>query len=317
MGGIAQFLTALGRLSVALALSVASPAAAQTRMWDPTNSESVCEALRAAIDAAPAGDAAAAQAAAQVRGEYDRLAARADAIGCNNQQFLFFGSPPPPECGGLRQRLAGLRAQYELLRARAGDTGRRQALIARYTEQCGDLPREDQAPRQAEQGGAYGGAEAVCVRKCDGYYFPLTPAMSSARTNQLRDLCQASCPNAETGLYSRSPHSDISNAVSANSGDRYEDLPNALKFAKKLEPSCSCRAPKQSWAEVLGRAEQILTEIEGERPGEGPLTAKQADERSRVQPAAPAVAAQTPPKPKKKPKPAAPAISPFDAPSPF
>lgn len=313
---IAHVLMALGRLAVALALSGAA-ASAQTRMWDPTNSDSVCETLRAAIDAAPAGDAGAAQAAAQARGEYDRLASRADAIGCNNKPFLFFGSPPPPECGGVQRRLAALRAQYESLRARAGDGGRRQALIARYSEQCGDMPREEEAPRQADRGGAYGGAEAVCVRKCDGYYFPLTPAMSGARTNELRELCQASCPNAETALYSRSPSAEISNAVSADSGDRYENLPNALKYTKKLEPACSCRPPKQSWAEVLGRAEQILTEIEGERPGEGPLTPKQADERSRVQPAAPAVAAQAPPKPKKKPKPAPPALSPFDPPNPF
>ena len=149
------------------------------------------------------------------------------------------------------------------------------------------------------------------MRKCDGYYFPLTPAMTSERSNQLRDLCQALCPNADTGLYSRAPQSDVSTAVSADSGDRYGDLPNALKFTKKLDPSCSCRMPRQSWAEVLGRAEQILTEIDGERPGEGPLTPKQADERSRVQPAAPAVAEQAPTtKPKKKPK--APTLSPLD-----
>jgi len=308
----------LARLALALVLCVATLNGAAARMWDP-ESEGVCENLRAAIAATPAGDTAAAQQAAQIRVEIGRWSARAEAIGCDNQQFLFFGSPPPPECGGLKRRIAALRAQYESLRARAGDTGRRQALVAQYAEQCGDAPPESEN-RPRYDLAARGGGEAVCVRKCDGYYFPLTPAMSSERANQLRDLCQASCPNAETGLYSRAPAADISTAISAESGDSYENLPNALKYAKKLDPSCSCLKPKQSWAEALGRAEEILTEIEGERPGEGPLTAKQADERSRVQPAAPAVAdpaiaAQAPPKRKK--KPVAPPVSPFDPPDRF
>jgi len=309
---ISKGVKALGRLAVALGLLASMPTGASAQSFQ-------CERLRAAIDSMPRGDSAAAQAAYQVRSDMARLAARADAIGCNNQQFLFFGSPPPRECASIQRTLAGMRAQYDAFRARAGDTGRRQALIAQYAEQCGgEAPSDEEEPRQAEQaeqGAPSGGGEAVCVRKCDGYYFPLTPAMSSARTEQLRELCQASCPNADTGLYSRAPHAEIASAVSAETGERYGDLPNALKYAKKLDSSCSCRKPKQSWAEVLGRAEQILTDIDGERPGEGPLTAKQADERSRAQPAAPEIAEKAPPKPKKKPKPSAP--SPLDPPTPY
>jgi hypothetical protein len=275
-----------------------------------------CERLRAAIDSMPSGDSGAAQAAAQLRVDIERLAARADAIGCNNEQFLFFGSPPPPECGGIKHRLAVMQAQYETMRVRGGDIGRRQALIAQSADQCGgEIPGDSPEP-QREAGTPRGGGEAVCVRKCDGYYFPLTPAMSSARADQLRDLCQALCPNAEVGLYSRVARSDIANAVSADSGDRYADLPNALKYMKKIESSCACRKPRQSWAEVLGRAEQILTDIDGERPGEGPLTQKQADDRSRANPVS--QLAEPVAKPKKpKVKPAPPPLSPLDPPGPF
>jgi hypothetical protein len=301
-----------GALGLAMALCLAQGTLARAQTLE-------CERLRAAIDATPRGDAGAAQAAGQLRLDIERLAAHADAIGCNNQQFLFFGSPPPPECGGIRQRLAGMRAQYDSLRVRGGDIGRRQALIAQYAQQCGGEPLPGEQPDEGptESGGARGGGEALCVRKCDGYYFPLTPSMTSARAGKLRDLCQALCPDAEVGLYSRVASSDISTALSADSGERYSDLANALKYTKKLDPACACKKPKQGWAEILGRAEEILTEIEGERPGEGPLTPKQADDRSHAQPE-PKVAEQAPPKPKKpKAKPAPTPVSPFDPPTPF
>jgi hypothetical protein len=267
-----------GRIALAVAFGSAS-LSARAQEFD-------CRRLRDAIESMPRPDQGSARLAGQLRFDIERLAARADAIGCNNQQFLFFGSPPPPQCGGIKQKLANMRAQYESLRLRAGDIGRRQALIAEFRQQCGGEPLPGDEPEQAPREAARGGGEALCVRKCDGYYFPLTPGMSSARSGPLRDLCQALCPDAEVALYSRAPHADISTAVSAESGERYSDLPNALKYTKKLEPGCGCKKPNQSWAQVLGPAEQILTDIEGERPGEGPLTAQQADVRSRLPPQA-------------------------------
>ncbi len=153
-GGDRTIFAALGRLSVALALSVASPAAAQTRMWDPTNSESVCEALRAAIDATPPATPPrrrrrrkfAATTTAWPRAPTPSAATTSNSCSSDRRRR--------PNAAGSSDGSPRLRAQYESLRARAGDTGRRQALIAQYAEQCGDLPREDEAPRQAEQGGA-------------------------------------------------------------------------------------------------------------------------------------------------------------------
>ncbi len=269
----------LSRIGLALVSALALALASAPARAQPVD----CERLRAALDR-PSGDPGAAQQAYRLRDDIDRLSAHAEAIGCNNRQFLFFGSAPPPECGGVTQKLAAMRARYEALRARAGvDPDRRQELVAQYAAACdGELPR-DPAGGPVEERAAHGGGEALCVRKCDGYFFPLTPAMRSDRAELLRDLCQASCPDAEIGLYSRAAHADISTAVSAESGDRYDDLPNALKYTKKFDPACSCKKPQQGWAEVLGRAEGILTDIEGERPGEGPLTEKQADERSHAQ----------------------------------
>jgi hypothetical protein len=268
-----------------------------------------CARLRAALAAPATQDPGAAAAANQLRGELDRATAYARSIGCDNQQFLIFGQAPPPQCGALRSRIAGMRAQFESLRARAyGDGGQRQALSARYNAICvqraapqrgfwetlfsGGQP-QDQGPAPAPQplveedgalddeGGAHahGGSQAVCVRTCDGGFFPLSFSVRSASDDELTALCRALCPNAEVRLYSRNPASDISTALGAD-GTAYGDLPNALKYTKALVPECGCKPPHQSWVEALGPAEQILGEMGGAKASDATITEQQSQAMS-------------------------------------
>ena len=45
--------------------------------------------------------------------ELERTVAYAQQIGCNNRQFLFFGSAPPPQCAGMEQQMQRMRANLE------------------------------------------------------------------------------------------------------------------------------------------------------------------------------------------------------------
>jgi hypothetical protein len=259
-----------------------------------------CARLRAAIAAPAVQDPGAAAAATQARGELDRATAHARSIGCDNQQVLIFGQAPPPQCGALRSRIAGLRAQFESLKARAyGDGGQRQALAARYNASCvqraapqkgfwetlfsGGQP--EQAPAAAppplvqEDGAlddegdshAHGGSQAVCVRTCDGGFFPMNFSARGAPQEELEKLCQALCPNAEVKLYTRNPNSTIDTALGAD-GTPYRDLPNALKFQTSFDPSCACKPPNQSWVDALAPAEQLLGQMGGARAGDTIVT---------------------------------------------
>jgi len=59
------------------------------------------------------------------------------------------------------------------------------------------------------------------------------------------------CPATEANLYAyRNPGEDINQAVSVN-GQPYTALPNAFRYRSEFNPSCSCRAPGQSWADAL------------------------------------------------------------------
>jgi hypothetical protein len=42
------------------------------------------------------------------------------------------------------------------------------------------------------------------------------------------------------------------------SGKLYSELPAAFSYRKQLNPSCSCRAPGQSWADALRQGDDIL-----------------------------------------------------------
>jgi hypothetical protein len=208
----------------------------------------------------------------------------AHSIGCDRQQFLFFGSPPPQQCPALNAQIQQMQANLGQLEAsaRANASPERQQLAARFYAYCRTA---DNTPRQpgffeslfggqsspdvqsspedplelppAEDETPQGGSEVLCVRHCDGYFFPLN--YSERGGASLSDFCKASCPNAEVSVYTRVPGEEIQTAVGLD-GKPYTDLPAALKYQKSLDPACTCRAAGVSWADTLADAERILND---------------------------------------------------------
>ncbi|WP_332310716.1 DUF2865 domain-containing protein [Methylocystis silviterrae] len=292
---------------VAFGLLAVSPAAGESPY---------CTELRAQIARASAGSRAGKfqAAAAKQRGEYARVAARGRALGCDRGQFLFFGDPPPPQCGQINaqlRQLSGAVAAYE--RATSDDGGQRQALAARYEAECrnpqaaqarvarprnffeelfGVAPDESPGARDmpvgpdAEQeydpsdGKPRGGPMAICVRACDGGFFPITYSARSSNLDDLATMCRALCPNAEVKLYTASQGKGLSSALSID-GEAYSDHPNAHKFEKTYDPSCGCKPPGQSWAEALAEAERLIAERHAK---DQVVTAEQAEQLSRALP---------------------------------
>ena len=227
--------------------------------------------------------------------ELARTQAYAHQLGCDG--FSFFGGNP--ECGGLNQRISQLQASV----AQAGGGGLRNDLIARYNAGCRQPPpqprgffeslfggAEPQRPaalppaspqpgpadRDSEADGdahARGGSQAVCVRTCDGGFFPL--AQSARRGGDaLTEMCSALCPGTEAAVYTRNPNAEIKTAVSLD-GHPYMDLPNAMKFNKSVTPTCSCQPAGKSWAEALANAEEVLGNA---RKGDIVVTQEKSDE---------------------------------------
>lgn len=137
-------------------------------------------------------------------------------------------------------------------------------------------PRSREEDEESQTRHGLGGSTAICVRACDGGFFPLSYSARRANLEALSELCKAQCPNTEVELYTRSPWRELDQAVSLE-GKPYSEHPNALKFAKSFDPACSCKAPGKSWAETLEEAERILAEKNKDEV----VTAERAEQLSR------------------------------------
>jgi hypothetical protein len=207
--------------------------------------------------------------------QYDRVyqgtqAAMQDA-GCF-ESFFIFGKAlvRSPQCLNMndrvedaRRQLAALQQQREAMTGGGGNR-RRQAELQQAMAQagCGGQVRqpqkrggglfdffgggqdsdEEQLPqtpiyRSIDPNGRY---RAVCVRLCDGFFYPLSYATTAASLAQEAERCQSSCAApAELYVY-RNPGQEIEQAISLN-GSAYMDLPVALKFRKAYVNGCSCK----------------------------------------------------------------------------
>ncbi|MGH6800423.1 MAG: DUF2865 domain-containing protein [Methylocella sp.] len=226
------------------------------------------------------------------RAELDRTIRYARGLGCDRSQFFLFDTAPPqcPSLNAQIQQMQANLAQYQGGRDPAGSAAAKQ-LIASYNAHCrgqvqaagqpsqrgffetlfgifgpnsnpfsfDQQPRfEEVRPLPGEDFTPRGGSQALCVRDCDGGFFPLNLSARQSDTDQLTGLCQALCPNAAVSVYTRSPSRDINTAVSLDGDTPYADSPNALKFEKTFDPACTCKPAGQSWAEALVGAEQML-----------------------------------------------------------
>jgi hypothetical protein len=210
--------------------------------------------------------------------EVDRLVAQGRRMGCESSGFFSIFSNPPPQCGALNRQIGQQRnvldrMQNEYEQLNGGTTERasqRQSLlIALGNNGCGAQYRS--AALAGQQGGFFdrlfgnnsgsissspagpmgGTYRTICVRTCDGYYFPISYSTSPDRFRDDEQTCQRMCPAAEVSLYSyHNPGEEVAQAVSLN-GQLYTALPTAFSYRKALNPACSCRKPGETWANAL------------------------------------------------------------------
>ncbi|MGA2124777.1 MAG: DUF2865 domain-containing protein [Xanthobacteraceae bacterium] len=231
------------------------------------------------------------EATGKQQAELDRLTAQARRNGCESSGFFLFGGGGGPQCGDINGQIERMRANLarmtgELQHLQSGGTDRgeqrRALLIALGQNDCG--PQYVNAVPQRPRGffeTLFGGPapapstsaldpnnpypdlgqsayRTLCVRTCDGFYYPISFSTSPSRFADDERVCQRTCPAAEVMLFShRNPGEDVAQAVSI-SGKRYADLPTAFHYRQEYTPTCSCRRPGQSWADALGARDETL-----------------------------------------------------------
>ncbi|MEM0906551.1 MAG: DUF2865 domain-containing protein [Pseudomonadota bacterium] len=85
-----------------------------------------------------------------------------------------------------------------------------------------------------------GGARTMCVRLCDGFYFPINNSSHSDNYYDELAMCVGRCPGADVSLYVHSKDGPVEQMRSTMTGEPYVNLPTAFKYRKALSPSCGC-----------------------------------------------------------------------------
>ncbi|MCG6859294.1 MAG: DUF2865 domain-containing protein [Salaquimonas sp.] len=97
----------------------------------------------------------------------------------------------------------------------------------------------------------YGTYRTLCVRKCDGYYFPISFSTVRERFEQDDQTCQSMCPGGDVELFVYGmPDQESEDMISYRTGEPYRDLPMAFDYRKKFNPDCTCRFSSGTMADI-------------------------------------------------------------------
>jgi hypothetical protein len=132
--------------------------------------------------------------------------------------------------GGIEQRRPD-----DYVRAPADEDRERQRIVIQNGSRIEIRPRFS------------GTFRTLCVRSCDGYFFPVAYSSSADELDRDAAACQAQCPGTEVELYvHRTPGEEADRMVSL-SGRPYTALPTAFRYRQAgfVRPeTCGCGAPK-------------------------------------------------------------------------
>src|ERR1700689_1563122 len=198
-------------------------------------------------------------AATKQQAELDRVTMQAKRMGCDSSGFFSLFSGQSAQCGPVNTQIQQMRANLDqitgsLAQLRGGsgadrDNQRRSVLIALAQNNCGpqyaNMLQQQPGPGgflnnlfggnnnpntpNADVGPQSGTYRTVCVRTCDGAYFPISFATVPQRFADDERTCKAECPATDAALYAyRNPGEDMNQAVST-SGAPYSALPNAFR----------------------------------------------------------------------------------------
>ncbi len=126
---------------------------------------------------------------------------------------------------------------------------------------------EDSGDRGGFRGNTFAGLpfatyRTVCVRLCDGYYFPVSFSTLPNHFGRDADACQSRCA-APTELYfHQNPGQSVDQMVSQQTRRPYVNLATAFRYRKEYVPGCSCKA-----AEYIPDGNVSSASAPGQQPG--------------------------------------------------
>ena len=132
----------------------------------------------------------------------------------------------------------------------------------------------------------------ICVRICDGFYYPVSFSTIRSRLAQDEEICKAQNPESEVKLFfHKNPGQDPEMSLALD-GTQYKDLPNASRYQTEFVAGCSrvnsdrltVQAALQTQEELTKKAEiaSVETKLASLNLAPVPLTREQAREQAEL-----------------------------------
>jgi hypothetical protein len=184
------------------------------------------------------------------------------------ETFLFTRSIRPSrvcrkldrESRSAAYRIQELESQLQQFNSGAGHSQQDEIIRALARNNCGATYKQEARRRDPFQsfwqdndndgrrgtGNLFGGLpfatyRTVCVRLCDGYYFPVSFSTLPPHFERDVNVCQSKCA-APTELYfHQNPGGSVDQMVSQRNQQPYTSLRTAFRYRKEFVQGCSCK----------------------------------------------------------------------------
>ncbi len=145
----------------------------------------------------------------------------------------------------------------ELARNGCGAAYQQEANRRGGTNPFSSLWQDDEDSGSRGQGNSFGALpfatyRTLCVRLCDGYYFPISFSTLPNHFARDSDACQSKCAAPSELYYHQNPGGGVEQMISAKSQQPYSSLKSAFKYRKEYVQGCSCKQAEYVPAAATG-----------------------------------------------------------------
>jgi hypothetical protein len=116
-------------------------------------------------------------------------------------------------------------------------------------------------PRAANGAQTY---RTLCVRLCDGFYFPVSFSTLPSHFDHDADVCSSHCAAPSELFYYPNPGGTVEQAVAMKDQEPYTKLKFAFRYRKEYVNGCSCKAADYTPADGDKRVEGALQTLQGQ-----------------------------------------------------
>lgn len=121
------------------------------------------------------------------------------------------------------------------------------------------------ASRRPKMRDLNGGYRTLCVRLCDGYYFPISAAAQPAEFARDEETCQAAC-GSPAMLFVYKNGDGAPETMTSLDGKPYASLATAFKHRVSYDAACTCTA--SPWTEASAERHRLYAAEQAARSGD-------------------------------------------------